>query len=292
MSGNARICACVAGWHFQEGPYHALCKIPELDVYLVSHRPLNEVPATILTLIGSDNILVASNKGYDWGCYEQFRRWGRWKDYEYVFFMHDDIDILSPDFVTACKEMLKKHYVVGNGRMSFARNTTEIAPEGYMHATWKPPSRHFRHDNVRGSFFATTSLALSKLGHFEVFWDRFNITSSTGNLSTKATCARWEHAIGPNCFGFLSELPLKSSFLNEHVRGRVVEERPNDNDWKAYLRHLIINVCYSRFGKLYMACYWREKLTVLRYPILGIGYIVSFLFAASHCCNKTNQTPD
>ena len=258
MNEPAPICVCVAGWHFQEEVYRALRQIREVDVFLVSHRPLGEVPAPIQALIGTENILVAPNRGYDWGCYEQFRRWGRWKNYSHVIFMHDDIEILSPDFVAACREMLKRHPVVGNSRMSTARNATELAPETYLHSAWKPSSRSFRHDNVRGSFVATTREALDRLGSFEVFWDRWGLTPATGNLSTKASCGKWQHVMGEQCFGFLSETPCASPYIHEYVRGKPDGGDGPPSDSAGWLRRWAINDVYSRFGKLAMAGYWGE----------------------------------
>lgn len=278
MNESARICVCVAGWHFQEGPYQALCQIPELDVFIVSHRPIGEVPGTIKALIGSENILVAPNKGYDWGCYEQFRRWGRWRDYQYIFFMHDDIDILSPGFVTKCIDMLQHHSVVGNSRMSTARNITEIAPEGYLHSNWKPTSRSFRHDNVRGSFFATTRDALQQLGSFEVFWDRFSLSCGTGNLSTKASCGKWQDLLGDKCFGFLSDIPCKSSFIHEHVRGRTEGSNDTSRDSMGWFRIWAINDVYSRFGKRYMASYWGETCALEKHILLKLAKPLIWFF--------------
>lgn len=281
MNGRSESCICVAGWHFPETTFRALREIQGLDVFLVSHRPLREIPAAVLDSVPRENVLVAPNRGYDWGCYEQFRRWGRWKDYRYVFFMHDDVDVLSPGFVPASIALLERHSVVGNSRMSTARNVTEVAPEGYLHSAWKPPARSFRHDNVRGSFFATTRDALERLGGFEVFWDRFGFSCATGNLSTRASCAKWEHLFGDRCFGFLSETPCKSPFIHEHVRGQAEGAANEPANSAGRFRRWAINDVYSRFGKVAMACYWGETGAWKKRAVLALAKPVVWLFCGN-----------
>ena len=74
----------------------------------------------------------------------------------------------------------------------------------------------------------TTRAALAALGRFEVFWDPWQITSGFGNWSTRASCAKWEYTLGQGCFGFLSDSPLTSPYLVEHVRGDSALAAPTD----------------------------------------------------------------
>lgn len=217
MPGSLAI--CVAGWHFTSDVYPRLQAVDDADVYVVSHQPAPVVPADLFTYVPRENIVFAPNLGYDWGCYQQFLESIAWQEYATICFMHDDVEIRSAQLFDRGRDLLAAgHSVVGNGRVDARQAWPRLAPHAYAHAAWLP-GPDFVHDVVRGSFFMTTAAALVALGHFEVYWDPWRLTSGFGNWSTRASCARWEHAVGPRCFGFLSESYLSSPYLAEHVRG-------------------------------------------------------------------------
>jgi len=211
----------VAGWHFREAFYKSLKAVSGVDIYVVSHRDSRSLPAWTGDVSKSDRVLVAANEGYDWGCYQQFLETGIHRKYRYVFFMHDDIEIVDPRFPDAVVRLLNSGtLVVGNGRNEELTDWPERWPWSYAHSTWVPPSLAFRHRCVRGSFVATTSTVLERLGCFEVFWDRWHAGEDVGNWSQVATCGKLEYLFGEKTFGYLSAQPLVSSYLVEHVRGR------------------------------------------------------------------------
>jgi hypothetical protein len=216
---------CIAGWHYRRQLFEDLRHV-DADVFVVSHRSRKETPDLRIHGVAEGRVRVTANLGYDWGCYQQFLASRAWTGYDVVVFMHDDVQVLDTGFLEACVDLLASHSVVGNGRITSdprVLNVPDRLPWSYAFSHWKPDSRAFEHDCVRGSFFATTSSALRALGAFEVFWDVFRITEGFGNWSTRASCGRWESALGPGCFGFLSETYRRSQFLLEEVRGGVAD---------------------------------------------------------------------
>jgi hypothetical protein len=223
-----------------------------------------EVPREVFEFVAPSRFLYRPNLGYDWGCYQQFLETNIWRDYDYTFFMHDDITVKHLGFVERSIELLEAdHGVIGNGRVAGRR----VWPNAvYAHASWKPP-RHFVHDAVRGSFFATRRSSLEALGRFEVFWDPWHLTPRFGNWSLLASCAKWEHRLGERCFQFLSEEYRHSEYLEEDVRGgQTAQSRTLGSQLRKQLVQLILKMC-----DFYMMVYWREKTVwggpVALYPV-------------------------
>jgi hypothetical protein len=212
---------CIIGWHFQEEFFQKVLSIPEVDIYLVSHKSQNLIPPFIIETLGESRILSRANIGYDWGCFQQFLNSKLWKQYEILYFMHDDIEILDIGFPQACEELLQKHAVVGNGGGTGPASNTQVKkhPYAYAHSSWKPDSLDFQHKTVRGSFFATTREVLERIGKFEVYWDPFVLNIEFGNWSTKASCGKLQSAFGEECFGYLSRTFGSSAYIRELYRG-------------------------------------------------------------------------
>ena len=214
-----KIALCVTGWHYGRDFYENITRWSNADVFVLSHKPVSSIPAFVSQFIPAERLLIEPNYGYDWGCYQQFMERGLWRNYEIIGFMHDDVDLLEPGIFDACETLFSQgHSVVANGRGFPRRNWPTSHKESYLHSQWCPPP-DFHHDAVRGSFFAASRQALEKLGHFEVFWDRFHLSSYFGNWSTRASCGKWEKACGPQCFGFISETWCQSKYLCEQTRG-------------------------------------------------------------------------
>ena len=174
MSSN-RACLCVVAWRQCPELYQTLAAIPGLDVYVLSHLPKFSEGQWLSELLPSERVLWAPNLGYDWGGYQQFITTGIHHQYDFVFFSHDDIVLLDQGLFRACEELIASRdgsCVVGNGRASDKRDYPRTHIHCYAHSHWKPPSWDFCHDTVRGSFFATSSQALDRIGDFEVLWDR------------------------------------------------------------------------------------------------------------------------
>lgn len=253
------IAICVAGWHFNLPFYKQLLSIVPENVWVISHRPPEAFPEWLLSGLGSDQIIQKPNVGYDWGCYQQFIQLDIWRNYKYVFFMHDDLTIKDSGFIDHCIKILEDGKgMVGNGRVAPRKNWPDTHPECYAHSKWKPPSRDFEHDVVRGSFFAMSHTSLEKTVQFEVFWDRFRLTSGFGNWSTRASCARIEDLWGDKAFAFLSEEYLESEYLLEHVRGHNSDDLSNDGEKNGGRRVQIIRL----LSRSYMNVYWKENWQV------------------------------
>ncbi len=253
MNGEQSVAVCITGWHFEEPFYAQITKLANADIFVIAHQSRATAPEYLYKYVKDDHIFFEDNLGYDWGCYQQFLEKKYWHNYHYIFFIHDDVTIKDIGFVERTIELLNaNHLVIGNGRVAPKRAWVDEAPQAYAHASWKPP-QNYLHDVVRGSFFATTRHGLELLQNFEVFWDPAHLTSGFGNWSTKASCAKWEHLYGENCFGFLSEEYCESEFLQEHVRGNIVNQgRSSISRSKAILVRFITALC-----KTYMTTYWQ-----------------------------------
>jgi len=284
----SKLAFCVTGWHYSHPEiYQKLSLIEEATLFVVSHKAMKCIPKWLYDYVEPENVLVKPNLGYDWGCYQQFLDLGKWQDFDYVFFMHDDLAIKDIEFVQVCLELLRKYAVVGNGRVALPTKWPTEAPQSYAHACWKPPSQNFEHDVVRGSFFATTRRSLESIGNLEVFWDPLGLTVGFGNWSLRATCAKWQFAIGkPDCFGFLSESYCESPWISELYRGGDKGSRSKDS---AIIRvKRLITRWVTTTSKLHMERYWSGKI-IDRLILCVTGMIVAIIsgnlpkaFSSSH----------
>lgn len=240
MSIKNCVCICIAGWHFPEEMFLSLHAVKNTDIFIVSHKPKSQIPEYVFSLVPLNHVFVEPNYGYDWGCYQQFLDKGLWKNYSQVVFMHDDIEIKSPDFVEAGIKLLERHHVIGNGRVALPHDWLASHPESFSHTSWRPAKHPFLYDVVRGSFFMTTKKSLEKLGSFDVFWDRFKATPYFGNWSLRASCGKWQDCCGQQCFGYLSDTPLVSDWIVEMVRGEDTNEvKDNRGSFDRVKSHII-----------------------------------------------------
>jgi hypothetical protein len=255
----------MVGWHFPEAVFQSLSQVRNTDIFIVSHQPHQLIPSYVNSVAGKNHVLVEPNYGYDWGCYQQFLDRGIWRDYRHVVFMHDDLVVKQNDFIDAGLAMLDRHSVVGNSRIEIPRDWPSSHPESYVHASWRPPPS-FVHDVVRGSFFMVKSEALERLVKFEVHWDRYRTSSTCGNWSTRATCAKWQRIYGNDCFGFLSEQGgVVSDYLIEMVRGKEAWQTLDEirqvcsdyQDAQPYLKKKIYREMYQ-WGRWWMERYRRR----------------------------------
>ncbi|MBX3011963.1 MAG: hypothetical protein KF832_10680 [Caldilineaceae bacterium] len=272
------IAICVTGWHFEEPFYRQLAQVEHADIFIIAHKPALQIPAYLQQYVQTARILVEANLGYDWGCYQQFLNKVAWHNYDYVFFIHDDVTIKDLGFIERSIALLHTdHLVIGNGRVAPKRKWADEAPQCYAHASWKP-ARDAQHDVVRGSFFATTRQGLELLQCFEVFWDPLRLTSGFGNWSTKASCAKWEHRYGENCFGFLSEEYCHSQYLEEHVRGNTMPAAKSARlSMSTVLLRLATRVC-----GMYTTAYWQWQRTGTKpFSLLLLKRLVRF-FSGNH----------
>lgn len=267
---------CITGWHFPEEFYRKISTLSDVDVYVVSHKPKENIPEYILDLFSTDQILIRSNIGYDWGCYQQFIASGLWRNYEIICFMHDDIKIHDFGFIDRVGSLLKSHYVIGNGRGEGGVSSTGLRthPYAYSHSSWKPESYDFQHGTVRGSFFATNRQTLEKFKSLEVYWDPFKLFIGFGNWSTKATCGKMEDTFGSECFGYLSDTFGKSEFITEFVRGQEDGSLSVPRGVKGHIYSFI-----KRISRIYLEIYYGEKDVPLRSGWLIILRSLVLLFS-------------
>lgn len=276
MSAEKTIAICITGWHFPQDFYRKISQLSQADIFVIAHKPQEEAPAYLFHYLDQNNLYFEPNLGYDWGCYQQFLDKNFWRTYEYLFFIHDDVLIKNLGFIEQAITLLNSGAsVVGNGRPGPKQPWPRLSAESYAYASWKPAG-NFQHDVVRGSFFATTRKALEQLGHFEVFWDRFHLSSGFGNLSLKASCGKWEHYCGATCFQFLSEEYCTSEFLDEHVRGSAHEPAVSLTTW--HKRIMIKGIVHLL--RFYMAAVWRAP-TAAMWAILKhfLQPVVAFIAA-------------
>ncbi len=243
----------------------------------IHQNKLCSIPDFIYDLVDEQSELIRKNIGYDWGCYQQFLKSELWKDYQTIFFIHDDIDIHDLGFVEETKKLLKRHSVIGNG---FGQGSVSYAsvnkhPYAYAHSVWKPDTFNFQHFTVRGSFFATTREVLEEIGSFEVFWDLFKLNIGFGNWSTKATCGKLEALYGDKCFGFLSGTFGRSEYITEYYRGdkegKIITETGFQTDLYAFLKRIstIYLELYYRLRKLRLRVIWKVFIGLFLWPFSG-----------------------
>lgn len=243
--GGSRLCFCIAGWAFDEAVYARL-REAGADLFAVCHHLPPEAAGRLGRYLPQERILRRPNLGYDWGCYQQFLQRGEWRRYEAVFFLHDDLEIYSLDFIPHALELLQAGAaVVGNGLNHPATAWPRTHTQCYAHSRWLPPSLDFEHQTVRGSFFAASAPALERVEAFEVFWDPRRIQIRFGNHSQIATCGKFQQGCGEGCFAFLGQEYRRSPYLLEQERGGRKRPRPTAK------QRLATNL-YNRAGRAYV----------------------------------------
>ena len=251
-----KIAFCITGWHYPQEFFTTVTSLSEVDIYVVSHQKRNQVPRYVFDLIAEDRFLFRPNLGYDWGCYQQFLNSGIWKNYDTLFFMHDDVEIHDLGFVQRTIQLLEDHAVIGNGVGAGSVSYTGVNkhPYAYAHSRWKPDTFTYQHYTVRGSYFATTRDVLERLGKFEVYWDPFLLNIGFGNWSTKASCGKLESIYGESCFGFLSHNFGSSEYITEFYRGDKLGAGTKKVGFKKDLYDFL-----KRISIIYLEIYYRER---------------------------------
>jgi hypothetical protein len=209
----------VVGWHYNLSVYQEIAKIRGVtSLYVSSHKKKVEAFKKMVEKAGF-KISEFENKGFDWGAYQQWLDLGLWKQFDYVFFMHDDILVKNYELVNECLKIFKTKdiNIIGNSKNANGYNDWgETHSAYYNHSDWKP-SLGFKHLTVRGSFFGVKKSVLEAInGKFEINWKAENLRS--GNTSLVATCGKIAELAG-NKFHYLSETYLESPYLMELERG-------------------------------------------------------------------------
>lgn len=250
-------CICIVFWHNNQSYFEELRKIPNLEVFVISHQPPNNVPQWLYSYVNVDHLFFEKNLGYDWGSYQQFLNKKLYENYSIVFFTHDDILIKDISGFDRCIDIIyskQGNCVVGNGLNDTKRDWPKTHIQSYAHSRWKPPSWEFCHDTVRGSFFATSTTALSKIESFEVYWDRRKFLGvGAGNWSLRATCGKIQEILGENSFQFLCENYRDSPYITELVRGEL-NDHTGDRKKAPSINNLIVYRISRFLMTRYMDC--------------------------------------
>lgn len=279
MSSAAQACFCLAGWRFHQNVLETLAA-SGYPVYLVSHRSAGEAPPYLFDYLPRDQVFFTPNLGYDWGCYQQFLELSLWQAYQTIFFLHDDLEIHSLDFIPHTLDLLANGaLIIGNGRNSHLRRWPRTHLACYAHSRWLPPDRDFEHDTVRGSFFAVQAETLRRLETFEIFWDPHHLHIRFGNHSLIATCGKIQaladslaegRKAGPShsAFAYLGEDYRASPYLVELERGQP-EAADRTASRSLSPRQRIATQAYIWLGEAYVK-YRLRHTQVPRPPSAGI----------------------
>ena len=107
---------CIIGWHYNQEEYYQGLKWmndnnPEMKVFWNCRK---EPPDSIKNNFDYE---MFSNKGLEWGGYQQIIEKFDFTDDDIIFFTHDDIIIKDWEFVNLCIEQVgEKFDIIGNGQ--------------------------------------------------------------------------------------------------------------------------------------------------------------------------------
>ncbi len=211
-------CFCVLGWHFQAEFYEQLWPLPG-DKYIISHRAPEFFDARDPLFIRlQPRLYFCANQGLEWGGYHQFNAMGRYLDYDFVVYMHDDVIIKDASLVSAVREKFQNEpgvQVIGNGRNG---SDWEFRFGKYRERMPYDEADDFIVRTVRGSFFAARSTIFEKLGNFPVHWRAKKMTH--GNLSLRNFGYLVSKHFGRESIAYLeAESWLETKYLVELQRG-------------------------------------------------------------------------
>lgn len=214
-----KVAVCIVGWYLD---LDILKQIRELEkvsnFFILSHKSISQNLRENLTSLGFE-IFEKENRGWDWGAFQQWLDFEFWKDFDYCFFLHDDIEI-KKNAIEHCLQLFQEKdiNVIGNVRNANGKlDWPRTHPQCYKHSSWKPPSTKFKHYTVRGSFFGISKKVLEAIdGRFEINWSDEHIR--IGNHSQIATCGKIAEKMG-NKFYYLSNT-LESEYIIEYERGK------------------------------------------------------------------------
>lgn len=230
----------IAGWYFyKNGFYESIIDIAskdnDVDVFISSHKKINDIDSSVLSLIHKIprcTIIYFENYGYDWGMYSKAISFigGNYKDYKYICFIQDDVEIIDLDFLNVFINHIesKNLKVLGNSfnvkEYPFKLTHPHVI-EWLRLSEWQYSIKSESWSTVRGSFFVVKSEIFDfiksipyKIGHHSGFGN-WGVISFSGMVSD---------LFGINSISTISNEYLRSDYIIEYYRG---EKQENDKDF-------------------------------------------------------------
>ncbi|HIH31567.1 TPA: methyltransferase domain-containing protein [Candidatus Woesearchaeota archaeon] len=224
----------IAGWHYSDSNcdfYEKIQKLSEnfnnVDIFIASHRSLSNIDKKALKIIKkikNCKIYAFQNIGYDWGAFSQAIDYIKKTElsYEYIFFMHDDIEIININFLDIFSQFIEKEKIVmaGNSENQILHSFQKTHPhiiEWAKQSEWGVKINSKRWSTIRGSFFATKKEVFDRIKKIP-----FKKGSDVrfGNWSLIIFCGLVSDIFGENSTKSISKTYLVSPYIVEYERGK------------------------------------------------------------------------
>jgi predicted SAM-dependent methyltransferase len=168
----------IAGWHYlHNGFYESITDLAvshkNVSIFIASHKGQIQIDTSLLNSIKRIprcTINFFDNVGYDWGAYAQAldALTDKVQNYDYICFMHDDIEIIDNNFLTVFADFIEnqKLKVAGNCRNAIHYPFPDKYPyilEWARLSPWQMTIKAKRWSTVRGSFFMVKPIIFKKI---------------------------------------------------------------------------------------------------------------------------------
>ncbi len=229
-----KILFIIGGWHFfKKGFYQIIKNISKnnsnINFFVSSHRKkedINKKTLGIIRSIKNCQLIHFENVGFDWGMYSQAvdNLETSILEYDYIFFMHDDIKIKNLNFIEKFILFIEENNlaVVGNSfnsdKMSFHETHPQIIKWGET-SEWQIHIKSKSWTTVRGSFWVAKKSVFEKIRRIP-FKVGENIRS--GNWGLILFAGQVTDLFGPSSIDIISNELLRSPYINEYYRGKKV----------------------------------------------------------------------
>ncbi len=220
----------IVGWHFlRNGFYETLEKLShrgDIEFLIASHQPEDAIDREWLRFIRSIpqcQIHFFENIGFDWGAYSQAidALQEQVRSYKYVFFMHDDIEIIDEHVIEAFTKFMEEEHllVAGNCRNPQNHPFPKTHPQVIEWARlshWNIELRSERWSTVRGSFFVVNPVIFGKIPRIPF---QHGSDAVLGNWSVVVFGGLIADHFGSTTLRTISQQALASPYVIEYHRG-------------------------------------------------------------------------
>lgn len=256
----------IAGWHYiDNGFYETIKRLCEdnlnVDVFISSHKEKTEIDINvfkIITTIPRLRIHCFENIGYDWGMYSQAVDYlgSLIMQYEYICFMHDDIEIIDNKILSVFSDFLEQHSLIvagncGNPVLYPFKKTHPHVIEWARLSEWKIDIKSERWNTVRGSFFMTQKQLFEKLKRIPY---RNGQHSGFGNWGVIVFGGVVADLFGINAIKTISDEDLTSPYITEYKRGKNESNIDNNKKVSYTINERMLKVHFG-CGKKYLDGY-------------------------------------